>query len=251
LKRGDIDQNSVIIEPTSGNTGIGLALICAARGLRLILTMPESMSIERRKMLRHLGAELVLTPAKLGMSGAIEEAKRLAKSFTNSFIPNQFSNPDNPAAHEEGTAREILEATEGKIDIFVAGVGTGGTLSGNGRLLKKINPSLCLIAVEPKGSAAISMGEVGPHKIQGIGAGFIPKNLELEPIDEVLTVTDDEAITFAKEAARKAGLLVGISSGANLAAAYRIAKREESKGKVIVTILPDTAERYLSTELFE
>ncbi|WP_292662607.1 cysteine synthase A [Nitratifractor sp.] len=251
LERGQIDHETVIIEPTSGNTGIGLALICAVRGLRLILTMPESMSLERRKLLKHLGAELVLTPAKEGMQGAIDEAKRLAENFDKAWIPNQFANPDNPAAHEMTTAREILEATGGKVDIFVAGVGTGGTLSGNGRVLKAHNPELRLVAIEPAASPAISQGTAGPHKIQGIGAGFIPDNLDVNLIDEVLTISDEEAFAFAREAARKAGLLVGISSGANLAAAYRLAQRPENAGKTIVTILPDTAERYLSTELFE
>ncbi len=251
LDRGEIDSETVIIEPTSGNTGIGLALICAVRGLRLILTMPESMSLERRKLLAHLGAELILTPAKEGMQGAIDEATRLAASFDKAWIPNQFANPDNPAAHEATTAREILEATGGKVDIFVAGVGTGGTLSGNGRLLKAHNPDLKVVAVEPENSPAISQGTAGPHKIQGIGAGFIPDNLNVNLIDEVLTIPDEEAFAFAREAARKAGLLVGISSGANLAAAYRLAGHPENAGKTIVTILPDTAERYLSTELFE
>ncbi len=251
LDRGEIDNETVIIEPTSGNTGIGLALICAVRGLRLILTMPESMSLERRRLLAHLGAKLVLTPAKEGMQGAIDEATRLAASFDKAWIPNQFANPDNSAAHEATTAREILEATGGKVDIFVAGVGTGGTLSGNGRLLKAHNPDLKVVAVEPANSPAISQGTAGPHKIQGIGAGFIPDNLDVNLIDEVLTISDEEAFAFAREAARKAGLLVGISSGANLAAAYRLAQRPENAGKTIVTILPDTAERYLSTELFE
>jgi len=251
MKRGEIGPETVIIEPTSGNTGIGLALICARRGLRLILTMPESMSLERRKLLTHLGAELLLTPAARGMNGAIEEAKRLADSFDEAFIPNQFANPDNPLAHETGTAVEILEETGGAVDCFVAGVGTGGTLSGNGRILKAANPDLKVVAVEPENSPAISRGEAGPHKIQGIGAGFIPDNLDLNLIDEVLTIDDEEAFAFAREAARKAGLLVGISSGANLAAAWRLAQRPEYAGKTIVTILPDTAERYLSTELFE
>ena len=251
LDRGEIDSETVIIEPTSGNAGIGLALICAVRELRLILTMPESMSLERRKLLTHLGAELVLTPATEGMRGAIDEAKRLAESFEKAWIPNQFANPDNPAAHEATTAREILEATGGQVDIFVAGVGTGGTLSGNGRLLKAHNPDLKVVAVEPENSPAISQGTAGPHKIQGIGAGFIPDNLNVNLIDEVLTIPDEEAFAFAREAARKAGLLVGISSGANLAATYHLAGRPENAGKTIVTILPDTAERYLSTELFE
>ncbi len=250
LDRGEIDSETVIIEPTSGNTGIGLALICAVRGLRLILTMPESMSLERRKLLAHLGAELILTPASEGMQGAIDEATRLAENFDKAWIPNQFANPDNPAAHEATTAREIMEATGGQVDIFVAGVGTGGTLSGNGRLLKAHHPDLKVVAVEPENSPAISQGTAGPHKIQGIGAGFIPDNLDVNLIDEVLTIPDEEAFAFAREAARKAGLLVGISSGANLAAAYRLAGRPENAGKTIVTILPDTAERYLSTELF-
>ncbi len=251
LNRGEIDAETVIIEPTSGNTGIGLALICALRGLRLILTMPESMSLERRKLLKHLGAELVLTPAGEGMQGAIDEAKRLCKEFDKAWIPDQFSNPDNPAVHEMTTAREILEATDGAVDIFVSGVGTGGTFSGTGRGLKARIPDLKLVAVEPLDSPAISQGSAGPHKIQGIGAGFIPDNLDVNLIDEVLTISDEEAFAFAREAARKAGLLVGISSGANLAAAYRLAQRPENVGKTIVTILPDTAERYLSTDLFE
>lgn len=250
LNRGEIDAETVIIEPTSGNTGIGLALICALRGLRLILTMPESMSLERRKLLKHLGAELVLTPAGEGMQGAIDEAKRLCKEFDKAWIPDQFSNPDNPAVHEMTTAREILEATDGAVDIFVSGVGTGGTFSGTGRGLKARIPDLKLVAVEPLDSPAISQGSAGPHKIQGIGAGFIPDNLDVNLIDEVLTISDEEAFAFAREAARKAGLLVGISSGANLAAAYRLAQRPENAGKTIVTILPDTAERYLSTKLF-
>ena len=251
LDRGVIDSETVIIEPTSGNTGIGLALICALRGLRLILTMPESMSLERRKLLKHLGAELVLTPAGEGMQGAIDEAKRLRKEFDKAWIPDQFSNPDNPAVHEMTTAREILEATDGAVDIFVSGVGTGGTFSGTGRGLKARIPDLKLVAVEPLDSPAISQGSAGPHKIQGIGAGFIPDNLDVNLIDEVLTISDEEAFAFAREAARKAGLLVGISSGANLAAAYRLAQCPENAGKTIVTILPDTAERYLSTDLFE
>ena len=251
IKRGEIDSKTVIIEPTSGNTGIGLALICAVWGLRLILTMPESMSLERRKLLKHLGAELVLTPATAGMQGAIDEAERLAKAFEKAWIPNQFANPDNPAAHEATTAREILEDTAGEVDLFVAAVGTGGTLSGTARPLKAHNPDLKVVAVEPADSPAISQGTAGPHKIQGIGAGFIPDNLDVNLLDEVLTIPDEEAFAFAREAARKAGLLVGISSGANLAAAYRLAQRPENAGKTIVTILPDTAERYLSTELFE
>ena len=251
LERGEIGRHSVVIEPTSGNTGIGLALICARRGLRLILTMPESMSLERRRLLKHLGAELVLTPAAEGMAGAIAEAERLRTEFETAWIPNQFSNPDNPRAHEEETGPEILADTQGRVDLFVAAVGTGGTLSGTGRALRRAIPHIRIVAVEPAASPAISRGEAGPHGIQGIGAGFVPENLDRELVDEVLTVSDEEALAYAREAARKGGLLVGISAGANLAAAHRLAQRPENTGKTIVTILPDTAERYLSTELFE
>lgn len=251
LERGAIDSETVVIEPTSGNTGIGLALICARRGLRLILTMPESMSLERRRLLKHLGAELVLTPAAEGMAGAIAEAERLRTEFETAWIPDQFSNPDNPRAHEEETGPEILADTQGRVDIFVAAVGTGGTLSGTGRALRRAIPHIRIVAVEPAASPAISRGEAGPHGIQGIGAGFVPENLDRELVDEVLTVSDEEALAYAREAARKGGLLVGISAGANLAAAHRLAQRPENAGKTIVTILPDTAERYLSTELFE
>ena len=248
IKKGEIDKKTVIIEPTSGNTGIGLALICSVKNLRLILTMPESMSIERRKLLSYLGAELVLTPAKEGMNGAIKKAKELAKEFEKSFIPNQFENPDNPLAHIKGTAQEILKDTDGKIDIFTAGVGTGGTLSGIGKVLKEFNPDIKIVAVEPENSPAISKGTGGSHKIQGIGAGFIPKNLDISIIDEVITISDEEAFAFAREGARKGGLLVGISSGANIASAYRLAQK--NIGKTIVTVLPDSLDRYLSTELF-
>ena len=251
LERGAIDSETVVIEPTSGNTGIGLALICARRGLRLILTMPESMSLERRRLLKHLGAELVLTPAAEGMAGAIAEAERLRTEFETAWIPDQFSNPDNPRAHEEETGPEILADTQGRVDIFVAAVGTGGTLSGTGRALRRAIPHIRIVAVEPAASPAISRGEAGPHGIQGIGAGFVPENLDRELVDEVLTVSDEEALAYAREAARKGGLLVGSSAGANLAAAHRLAQRPENAGKTIVTILPDTAERYLSTELFE
>ncbi|WP_292664521.1 cysteine synthase A [Nitratifractor sp.] len=251
LERGEIDRHSVVIEPTSGNTGIGLAMICARRGLRLILTMPESMSRERRRLLKHLGAELVLTPAAEGMAGAIAEAERLRTEFETAWIPDQFANPDNPRAHETGTGPEILADTQGRVDLFVAAVGTGGTLTGTGRALRRAIPHIRIVAVEPAASPAISRGEAGPHKIQGIGAGFVPDNLDRELIDEVLTVSDEEALAYAREAARKGGLLVGISAGANLAAAHRLAHRPENAGKTIVTILPDTAERYLSTELFE
>ncbi len=251
LARGEIGPETVVVEPTSGNTGIGLALVCAVRGIPLILTMPESMSLERRKMLEHLGARLRLTPASEGMKGAIEEALRLAETLGDVFMPDQFSNPDNPAAHETTTALEILEDTGGKLDIFVAAVGTGGTLTGTGRRLRRALPDLRIVAVEPEDSPVLAGGKPGPHKIQGIGAGFVPEVLDPDLIDEVLSVSNDEAIAFAREAARKAGILCGISSGANLAAAARVAARSENRGKTLVTILPDTAERYLSTELFE
>jgi len=251
LARGEIGPETVVVEPTSGNTGIGLALVCAVRGIPLILTMPESMSLERRKMLEHLGARLRLTPASEGMKGAIEEALRLAETLGDVFMPDQFSNPDNPAAHETTTALEILEDTEGKLDIFVAAVGTGGTLTGTGRRLRRALPDLRIVAVEPEDSPVLAGGKPGPHKIQGIGAGFVPEVLDPDLIDEVLSVSNDEAIASAREAARKAGILCGISSGANLAAAARVAARSENRGKTLVTILPDTAERYLSTELFE
>ncbi len=250
MKRGEIDEESVLIEPTSGNTGIGLAMICALKGLRLILTMPENMSLERRKLLRHLGAELVLTPAEEGMSGAIEEARHLAERFPRSFLPSQFDNPDNPAAHYRSTGPEILDALE-HIDLFIAAVGTGGTFTGTARYLKERLPELTAVAVEPEGSPFLSRGEAGPHAIQGIGAGFAPAVLDRSLIDRILTVGDDEAIEAARRAARRAALLVGISSGANLAAARRLMEEPEQAGKTLVTILPDTAERYLSTALFE
>ena len=249
MKRGEIDEESVLIEPTSGNTGIGLAMICALKGLRLILTMPENMSLERRKLLRHLGAELVLTPAEEGMSGAIEEARHLAERFPRSFLPSQFDNPDNPAAHYRSTGPEILDALE-HIDLFIAAVGTGGTFTGTARYLKERLPELTAVAVEPEGSPFLSRGEAGPHAIQGIGAGFAPAVLDRSLIDRILTVGDDEAIEAARRAARRAALLVGISSGANLAAARRLMEEPEQAGKTLVTILPDTAERYLSTALF-
>jgi len=250
LKRGVIGADSVIIEPTSGNTGIGLAMICVLHGLRLILTMPENMSTERKKLLRHLGAELVLTPAGKGMRGAIEEAERLAKNLGNAFLPSQFDNPDNPDAHYRGTGPEILKDLD-RLDGFVASVGSGGTFTGTVRFLKERRPELQAVAVEPERSPFLSRGEAGPHAIQGIGAGFAPSILDRSLIDEILTVTDEEAVTYAREAARKGALLVGISSGANLAALHRLALREENRGKTLVTVLPDTAERYLSTELFE
>jgi len=251
LKSGDIDQNTTIIEPTSGNTGIGLAAICAAKGLKLILTMPESMSIERRKILKHLGAELVLTPASEGMGGAIAKASALEKGLENAKVLQQFNNLNNPDIHRKTTAPEILKDTDGDLDIFVAGVGTGGTLTGTGEVLKAKIPSLQVIAVEPSDSPVLEGGKAGPHKIQGIGAGFVPEILNTEIYGEVLAVSNEEAFAMAQKIAREEGLLIGISAGANMHAAYTIASRPENKGKTIVTILCDTAERYLSTELFD
>lgn len=251
LRSGDIDEDTTIIEPTSGNTGIGLAAICAAKGLKLILTMPESMSIERRKLLTHLGAELVLTPASEGMSGAISKAASLEKELENAKVLQQFNNPSNPDIHRKTTAPEILKSTEGNLDIFVAAVGTGGTVTGTGEVLKAEIPALKTIAVEPADSPVLEGGSAGPHKIQGIGAGFIPQILNTEVYDEVLSVSNEEAFAMAQKIAKKEGLLIGISAGANLHAAYTMAKRPENKGKTIVTILCDTAERYLSTELFD
>ncbi len=250
LERGVIDKNSTIIEPTSGNTGIALASVCAAKGIRLILTMPESMSIERRKLLKALGAQLELTPASEGMHGAIERAKEIKQEIKNSLILQQFENPDNPEIHRKTTAEEILRDTDGKIDIFVAAVGTGGTITGVGEILKERDPSIKIFAVEPTGSPVLSGGRPGPHKIQGIGAGFIPKILDTEVYEEVIRVTNEEAFSVSRKIAKEEGLLVGISSGANVHAAMQIALRPENRGKTIVTVLCDTGERYLSTELF-
>ncbi|MDU7071126.1 cysteine synthase A [Campylobacter ureolyticus] len=246
IKKGKIDKNTTIIEPTSGNTGVGLAMICAYYGLKLILTMPSSMSIERQKLLKIYGANLVLTDPSLGMKGAVEESKNIASKTTNSFIPSQFDNPANPKIHELTTSMEILKDTDGKVDIFVAGFGTGGTVSGVGKALKNYNPNIKVVAVEPLSSPLLTKKEAGSHKIQGIGANFVPKNLDKNVIDEFLDISDEDAFNTAKDLATKEGLLVGISSGANVFAANLLARRDENKDKTIVTILCDTGERYLS-----
>lgn len=249
VRDGKISEETTIVEPTSGNTGLALAYACATRRIRLILTMPETMSIERRKLLAHLGAELVLTPGELGMKGAIAKAEEIVQQTLSSFMPNQFTNPANPEIHRQTTALEIWNDSEGKVDIFVAGVGTGGTITGVGEVLKKKNKSIRVIAVEPADSPVLSGGTPGPHKIQGIGAGFVPEILNRDVIDEVVTVTNDEAIAAARQLALTEGILCGISSGAAAHVALNIAKAPENKGKTIVVILPDTGERYLSTGL--
>ena len=248
-EQGLLKPTTTIIEPTSGNTGIALAFVCAARKYRLVLTMPETMSLERRTLLKHLGAELVLTPGSEGMRGAIAKAEELLAKTPDSFMPNQFTNPANPEIHRQTTAKEIWEDTDGRIDIFVAGVGTGGTITGVGEVLKTKNPSLQVVAVEPADSPVLSGGKPGPHKIQGIGAGFIPKILNREIIDEIITVTNEQAMETARRIAKEEGILCGISSGANAWAAMQIASRPENRGKQIVFPLCDTGERYLSTEL--
>lgn len=250
-EQGLLDSDTIIIEPTSGNTGIALAFVSAAKGYKLILTMPESMSLERRKILKTLGAELVLTPAAKGMKGAIEKAEQLAKEYDKVFIPQQFENKSNPEIHRKTTAEEIWADTDGDVDILVAGIGTGGTITGISEVIKQRKPEFITVAVEPEGSPVISGGSPGPHKIQGIGAGFIPGNLNTEIIDEVIKVKNEDAFDIAKRLAREEGILAGISSGAAVKAAIEIASRNENKDKLIVVILPDTGERYLSTALFD
>lgn len=245
-KSGQIKKDTVIIEPTSGNTGIALAFVSSQRGYRLILTMPESMSVERRKLLALMGAELVLTPREEGMAGAVKKAEELAKKIKNSFIPQQFKNPANPQIHRETTAEEIWADTDGQVDILVAGVGTGGTITGVAEVIKKRKPSFKAVAVEPKQSPVLSGGQAGPHKIQGIGAGFVPEVLNKKLIDEIIAVDEEEAIALSDELAKKEGILAGISSGAALAAALKVAERPENAGKLVVVIFPDTRERYLS-----
>ena len=251
IKQGKINKDTVIIEPTSGNTGIGLAGVCAAKKLRLILTMPDTMSVERRKIVMALGAEVVLTQGRLGMRGAIAKADELKEKYGNAFIPQQFENPSNPEIHRLTTAREIMDDMDGNVDIFIASVGTGGTITGTAQGIKAVKPDIKIIAVEPSGSPVLSGGQPGPHKIQGIGAGFIPKVMDMSLVDEIVTVSNEDAFAAARDVAKSDGLLVGISSGAVIHAAAQIAARPENEGKKIVILLPDTGERYLSTSLFE
>lgn len=251
LDKGLINENTTLIEPTSGNTGIGLSAVATALNLKIIITMPETMSVERRNLMKAYGAELVLTPGSEGMKGAIAKAKELASQIENSFIPGQFENPANPTAHYKTTGPEIYEQTEGKVDIFVAGVGTGGTISGIGKYLKEKNPEVKVVAVEPASSPVLSTGKGGAHKIQGIGAGFVPETLDTKIYDEIITVENEDAFATGKEMAKTEGILVGISSGAALYAAKELAKREENAGKTIVVLLPDGGDRYLSTPLIQ
>lgn len=251
LEKGLINENTTLIEPTSGNTGIGLSAVATALNLKIIITMPETMSVERRNLMKAYGAELVLTPGSEGMKGAIAKAKELASQIENSFIPGQFENPANPTAHYKTTGPEIYEQTEGKVDIFVAGVGTGGTISGIGKYLKEKNPEVKVVAVEPASSPVLSTGKGGAHKIQGIGAGFVPETLDTKIYDEIITVENEDAFAIGKEMAKTEGILVGISSGAALYAVKELAKREENAGKTIVVLLPDGGDRYLSTPLIQ